>query len=404
MFAAEPSSTASTSINSLGVDLLQKTSKADANALLSPYSIQTALAMTFAGAEGVTRDEMAKVLHYPADEAAVHRSFSDLQKTLADVMQRSVQRNEQRRGAGGGSDPIVLTVANRLFGQQDYQFRAPFLALTKDTYAAPLELMDFKKDAAGATKDINDWVEQATKQRIRNLIPANALNKMTRLVLVNAIYMKAPWQEPFQANATKPLPFHAKGGATVDVPTMTQKRSFGYAKSDGYTAVTLPYSGGELQLLILLPDDVNGLAALEAKLSASQLAQCASLPGRDVVLYLPKFKLEPPMLPLGDQLQTLGMKTAFDNPKGSANFDRMAPRLPDDYLYISQVFHKAFMDLDEKGTEAAAATAVVMMRAMAAAGPRAEPIEVKVDHPFLFAIQHRASGACVFLGHVADPR
>jgi serpin B len=404
VFAAEPSSTATTAINSLGVDLLQHSAKPDANTLLSPYSIQAALAMTYAGAEGVTRDEMAKVLHYPADEAAIHRSFSELQKALADVMQQSVQRSEQQRRYGGTIEPIVLTVANRLFGQQDYKFRDPFLNLTKDTYGAPLQLLDFKKDAAGATKVINNWVEEATKQRIRNLIPDNALNKLTRMVLVNAIYMKAPWQQPFLASATKPLPFHAKGGATVEAATMTQKHEFGYAKTNGCTALTLPYVGGELQLLILLPDDLNGLAGLEAKLSAEDLARGAKLPSRDVILYLPKFKIESPTIALGDQLQLLGMKTAFDKPPGSADFDRMAARLPDEYLYISQVFHKTFMDLDEKGTEAAAATAVAMMAGSAMPAQKPQPVEVRVDRPFLFAIQHRATGACLFLGHVTDPR
>ena len=402
--AAEPSSTAGTAINSLGLDLLRKNAKPDANALLSPYSIQTALAMTYAGADGVTRDEMARVLHYPPDEAAVHRSFSDLQKTLAGIMQRSAQRSEQEKRYGGTSEPIVLTVANRLFAQQDYKFRDPFLTLTKDTYDVPLQPVDFKKDAASVTQLINTWVEKQTKERIRNLIPANALNNLTRLVLVNAIYLKAPWQDPFRATATKPLPFHVKGGANVDVPTMTQRHAFGYSKADGYTALTLPYSGAELQLLVLLPDDLNGLAALEARLNADQLPPCANLPSQDVILYLPKFKIESPTIPLGDQLQGLGMMTAFDKPRASANFDRMAPRLPSEYLYISQVFHKTFMDLDEKGTEAAAATAVAMMAGSAMPAQRPQPVEVRVDHPFLFAIQHRATGACLFLGHVADPR
>jgi serpin B len=404
LFAAEPTSTARTAINTLGLDLLRKGAKPDANALLSPYSIQTALAMTYAGADGATRDEMAKVLHYPADEAAVHRSFSDLQKDLAGIMRRSAQRSEQRKSLGGSIDPIVLTVGNRLFAQQDYQFRDAFLTLTKDTYDAPLQPVDFKKDAAGVAQLINTWVEKQTKARIRNLISPDALSDRTRLVLVNAIYLKAPWEVPFQATATKPQPFHVKGGAGVGLPTMTQRHAFGYSKADGYTALTLPYSGGELQLLVLLPDDVNGLAALEARLSADQLPPCANLPSQDVILYLPKFKIESPSIPLGGQLQALGMMTAFDKPRASANFDRMAPRLPSDYLYISQVFHKTFMDLDEKGTEAAAATAVSMAAGSAMPVQRPRPIEVRVDHPFLFAIQHRATGACLFLGHITDPR
>src|SRR5437879_13746090 len=175
-------------------------------------------------------------------------------------------------------------------------------------------------------------------------------------------------------------------------------------KRDGFTAVSLPYSGGELQFLVLLPDEVNGLRTVEAKLTADILAQCAKLEKHDVDLSLPKFKFEPPSIALAEKLEALGMRTAFDRPPGSANFDKMAPRKPNDYLYISNVFHKTFIAVDEKGTEAAAATAVVMMRATAMRGPKPPPIEVKVDRPFIYAVQHVPSGVCLFLGRVTDPR
>jgi serpin B len=180
-------------------------------------------------------------------------------------------------------------------------------------------------------------------------------------------------------------------------------RQFGYAKRDGFTAVSLPYVGNELQLLVLVPDEVTGLSALEKKLTAGMLKQNAKLDAREVDLTMPKFKFEPPTFVLGETLQALGMKSAFDRPPRSANFDRMAPRKPDDYLYISQVFHKTFIAVDEKGTEAAAATAVAMMARAAHVKP-AEPIVVKVDRPFIYAVQHGPSGACLFLGRVTDPR
>jgi serpin B len=182
-----------------------------------------------------------------------------------------------------------------------------------------------------------------------------------------------------------------------------EDRQFGYAKREGFTAVSLPYIGNELQFLVLVPDEVNGLRALESKLSTQMLSQCAKLEPHDVDLTLPKFKFEPPTIALSDKLQALGMHSAFDQPSGSANFDRMAPRNPKDYLYISQVFHKTFIAVDEKGTEAAAATAVAMM-AGSAMIERPEPIEVKVDRPFIYAIQHVPSGTCLFLGRVTDPR
>jgi serpin B len=222
-------------------------------------------------------------------------------------------------------------------------------------------------------------------------------------VLANAVYFKAPWHNPFSASATAPLPFHAKGGEAVNVPTMTIQKSFGYAKTKGLTIVSLLYGSGEFQFLIILPDDVNGLAKTEADLTSAQLAEWANLPDQEVKLYLPKFKIAPPTLPLGEALQMLGMTNAFDIPLGSANFNGIAPRRPNYYLYISRVFHKTYLELDEKGTEAAAATAVALAERSVMMKPQ-EPIEVRVDHPFIFAIQHQASGACLFLGHLTDPR
>jgi len=236
------------------------------------------------------------------------------------------------------------------------------------------------------------------------LIPQGGIKELTRLVLANAIYLKAPWQSEFNDAVTKPKPFHVHGSAPVNVSTMAQRKQFGYAKRDDFVVVALPYSGGELQFVILLPDQANGLAKLESKLSADLLTQCAKLEPQDVDLELPKFKIEPPTIPLGETLQALGMKTAFDVPQGSANFDKMSPRKPDKYLAISNVFHKTFIAVDEKGTEAAAATAVVMMEVSARLEKPKQPIEVKVDRPFLYAIQHIPSAACLFIGRVTDPR
>ena len=209
MFAAEPTTTAANAINALGVDLLRQSVKPGANALLSPYSIQNALAMTYAGADGDTRTEMLRVLHYPDDDAEVHRSFAALRKSLEDVIQKSVREAEQMQKWGGRIDPITLTMANRLFGQTGYAFREPFLKLVKDDYDALLELLDFAKNPPGTTKHINAWVEDQTRHRIRDLIPAGALNDITRLVLVNAIYLKAPWADEFSESrhqATNLLP------------------------------------------------------------------------------------------------------------------------------------------------------------------------------------------------------
>jgi serpin B len=181
-------------------------------------------------------------------------------------------------------------------------------------------------------------------------------------------------------------------------------KNLGYARHEGFTVVTLPYAGNELQFVVVLPDDIKGLRGIESKLSADVVASCAKVEKRDIDLYLPKFKLEPPTITLAKQFEALGMKTAFDQPKRSANFDKIAPRTPDDYLYISQIFHKTFIAVDEKGTEAAAATAAAMLAGSALHSPPPPPIEVKVDRPFVYAIQHVPSGVCLFLGRVSDPR
>ena len=207
MFAAEPTATAANAINALGIELLQRTGSPGANALLSPYSIQSALVMAYAGAEGDTRLQMAKVLHYPDDNAEVNNSFAALRKALADVVERSVHDADSLHKRGGEMDPITLTVASRLFGQSGYAFREPFLALLRNNDAAPLELLDFARNSSSATKHINTWVEDQTQQRIRDLIPDGALNDLTRLVLVNAIYLKAAWAKEFYEGAPSRRPF-----------------------------------------------------------------------------------------------------------------------------------------------------------------------------------------------------
>jgi serpin B len=390
--------------NDLAVDLHRQLATADENLCISPYSIETALAMTFAGADGDTRTEMARVLHLGSDPGAF-ASFSALQHSLDEMSARTAELVKQSKKFGGPTEPITLNIANRLFAQKGYAFRAAFLSLVKQNFGGAFEPIDFVANPAAATQHINKWVADQTHDRIRDLIPGGALDKTTRLVLANALYLKAPWANEFSENATQPEPFHVRGSASVDVPTMRKTdKHFGYAKRDGYTVVSLPYTGDDLQFLVLLPDDVNGLRALESKLTSEILSRCAKLQTRDVDLHLPKFKLEPPTIALAEKFEALGMKTAFDKPKGSANFDKMAPRTPRDYLYISQIFHKTFIAVDEKGTEAAAATAVAMMAGTALRSPPPPPIEVKVDRPFVYAIQHVPSGVCLFLGRVTDPR
>lgn len=402
--AAEAQGTAAKAVNALGLDLLSKAGEPGTTTLISPYSIQVALAMTFAGADGETRAEMARVLHYPAGaEKDLHQSFAALQRGIEQAARVSAERAEAAKRSGGESDPFQLTIANRLYGQEGYEFRPTFKSITADVYGAPFQIVDFVEHHEEARKQINRWVEDQTRERITDLVPPDGVNRDTRLVLVNAIYMKAAWAQPFREQATQPEPFHLGQGKSEAVPTMRHQARFGYVQKEGFSAITLPYSGGAIQFLVLLPDEKDGLAQLEKNLTPEILGEAADAPSKELILWLPKFKVQPPLFRLGGALKELGMKSAFNVPEGSANFDRMAPRKPDDYLYISEVFHKTFLDLDEKGTEAAAATAVSMMRATSAL-EKPKPIEVRVDRPFLFAIQHRESGACLFLGRMTDPR
>jgi serpin B len=388
--------------NEFGLDLYSQLTKGDENLCLSPYSISCALAMTLSGADGETRSEMARVLHLDAN-ADVDQSFAALQKSLEEMGEKTAKIAKESKENGGPSEPITIAIANRLFPQSGYEFRKELFARLKQDYGAPPEPLDYKKNAGAATKRINDWVAKQTRDRIRDLIP-QTLDPSTRLVLANAIYLKAPWQSEFRETGTKSEPFHVNGGAGVPVPTMSGLKSVGYEKQAGYTTVAIPYIGNELQFVIYLPDRADGLRSLERELNADILVKSAKLSVAEVNLHLPKFKLEPPTVPLSAQLKTLGMKSAFDIPLGSANFDRMAARKPNEYLAISEVFHKTFIAVDEKGTEAAAATAITMLAYSAITGAKPTPIEVRVDRPFLYAIQHVPSGACLFIGRVTDPR
>jgi serpin B len=398
------SEVAARAVNSLGLDLHRQMPKTE-NVCLSPYSIQSALGMTYLGASGVTQEEMAKVLRFPTDKTALAESFAALNAALMEAQEKSEKQVAQSKKYGGPSEALKMHVANRLFGQKGYEFRETFLSGVKSHFGAPMELMNFMKDHDGSRREINGWVEKQTQKRIRDLIPEGGLSADTRLVLVNALYFKAAWSDDFNVQATAPKPFHANGTkSTVQVPTMGKQEHLRYLNGRGFQAVTLPYAGNDLHFLLIVPDDINGVSAVEKKLTPETLLACAKAEYREVILHLPKFKITPPTVPLSEVLQKMGMTTAFDKPAGSADFDAMAPKKPNDYLCISEVFHKTFLELDEKGTEAAAATAVVMLPGGAALVEQAKPIELKADRPFLFAIQHAQSGACLFFGRVSDPR
>ena len=364
-------------------DLYQAIRGEDGNLFYSPYSISVALAMTYAGARGETELQMADTLHFVLSQGRLHPSFNGLDLELT-------QRGEGAEGKD--EEGFRLNIVNAIWGQDGYEFLAEFLDALAENYGAGLRLLDFVNAPEESRVTINDWVSDETESRIEDLIPQGLIDPATRLVLTNAIYFNAAWQHPFMENLTADGSFYLLDGSKVTVPMMTQSESFGYAAGEGYQAVELPYDGQELSMVILLPE-AGEFEPFEASLSAEEVdAIVQDLGSRQVALTMPTFEFESDFS-LADTLVDMGMPDAFS---GNADFSGMTG---DRDLFISDVIHKAFVSVDEAGTEAAAATAVVMKRS---AVPE-EPVEVTVDRPFVFLIRDIETGAILFVGRVVDP-
>jgi len=365
-------------------DLYQElTQTGDNNFFFSPLSISIALAMTYAGSLGETKSQMADVLHFTLEDSKLHTTFNALDLALE-------SRGQDAQGADG--DPFRLHVVNALWGQTGYPFKSDFLDLLALNYGAGMTLLDFTTAAEPARIMINDWVAQQTEDRILDLIPEGAITALTRLVLTNAVYFNAAWLHPFEEENTAPAEFDtAEGPVTVDM--MQQTEFFPYAEVEGCQAVELPYDGEELSMVILMPNE-ESFDAFESSLSEDKIAQImGELDYQDVTLTMPKFSFTSDFL-LGKVLTEMGMSDAFDD--ALADFNGMAETYE---LYISKVIHKAFVGVDEAGTEAAAATAVIME----GRGVPEEPVEMRVDRPFIFFIRDIQTQAIVFLGRVLDP-
>jgi len=353
------------------------------NLFYSPHSISVALAMTYAGARGQTEAEMAQAMHFTLGQERLHPAFDELDLLLA-------SRGEGAEGKDG--EGFRLHVVNALWGQKGYSFEKAFLDTLAQNYGAGLRLVDFVKASEAARQIINAWVSEQTEGRIQDLIPPGVLDSMTRLVLTNAIYFNAAWRFPFDEARTADGPFTRLDGSQVTVPMMAQQESLGYAAGDGFQAVDLLYSGGELSMTVLLPEEGN-FEAFEASLDAGRVETVfESLRRQEVALTMPKYEFEA-QFSLSDALQQLGMVDPFTS---QADFSGMTGARD---LFISDVLHKAFVSVDESGTEAAAATAVIMkLTAMPA-----EPVRVDVNRPFIFLIRDIETGAILFMGRVLDP-
>ena len=377
--------------NAFAFELYRVLNDGEGNLFYSPFSISQALAMTSAGARGETQRQMADTLHYRLPQSSLHPAFNVLDRTLAS---RGQAPGGTPNNDGETGQYFRLNIANAVWGQEGFQFLPDFLDVLAENYGAGMMVSDFACAPDEARVRINDWVAEETEGKIKDLLPPGALDRSTRLVLTNAIYFNASWHWPFSRSNTRVRPFHLEGGGTVDVPMMTETyRDYGYARGDGYQVVDVPYSWGEMSMTILLPDQGTTLEALEGSLDSDLLDQIVDGIETDyVTLTIPLFEFESEFN-LGDTLAGMGMPDAFDD---RADFSGMTGSKD---LGISRVVHKAYVSVDEMGTEAAAATGVVT----AASGPSKEPIAVTVDRPFIFLIRDIGTGTVLFLGRVSNP-
>ncbi len=368
--------------NAFAADLYGKLAATKGGLFFSPNSIETALAMTYAGARGRTAQEMAKVLHLPAQGEQVHRDFGAFLRRL------NAEKTPEGKPRG-----YQLSAANALWGQKGYEFLPGFLDLLKTAYGAGLTEVDFAAHAEEARKTINAWAEKETRDKIKDLVPERVLNPETRLVLTNAIYFRGDWAEKFNKADTKDAPFLLSKDGAVEAPLMNRTGTYDYTEAEAFQALRLPYAGNELAMVILLPRKTDGLADLEKSLTAANLAVwLARLESREVRVSMPRFKVAA-QFSLADPLKALGMTDAF---APAADLSGMNGRRD---LFISAVVHKAFVEVNEEGTEAAAATAVVVGRE----SEPPPPVVFRADHPFLFLIREERTGTILFLGRLVSP-
>jgi serpin B len=358
-------------------DLYRKIRGDSGNLFFSPYSISAALAMVYAGTRGETEQQMAQALHFTLPQERLHPAFNALDLALA----------------SGENENFRLNIANALWGQMGKYFRSDFLDLLAMNYGAGMWLVNFIEDAEGARIRINDWVSERTENKIENLLPLRAVNPLTRLVITNAIYFRASWQFPFPESATTESTFTLLDNSKVTVQMMASEvERFRYAEGEGYQAVELPYDG-DASMLIILPA-LDKFSEFEMTLTAERVGEIVgALRYEYVRLKMPKFRFEKP-LDLARTLQEMGMPAAFV--PGRADFSGIDGTRD---LYITNISHKAFISVDENGTEAAAATAVTI--GIIGLPPR--PIEISIDRPFVFMIRNNSTSAILFLGRVLDP-
>lgn len=384
--ATDPASAAAAAkaVDALAADLYARLRSEQGNLVFSPYSVAIALAMTRAGATGETAKQMDAVLH-AALAGDLDKGFNALDQELA--------KRPGKYPFGEGTVDLDLSTANQLFGQKGFEFEKAYLDRLAAQYGAGLRLVDYVADREGARKAINGWVAERTKTRIPELIPQGVLNDLTRLVLTNAVYLKAKWSHPFTKSATAAGPFQRIDGSEARAQMMSGSAQLRYGKGSGYEAVSLPYVGG-LSMLVIVPDRGTFAAFEQSLAGGARVAEVtAALKGAQVRLKMPKFEFRK-QASLKQALSAMGMPIAFTD---AADFSAMSPRGSD--MVIQDVMHEGFITVDEEGTEAAAATAVIM----GVTSAPSQVVELTVDRPFVFLIRDDKTGATLFMGRVVDP-
>ncbi len=383
--------------NAFAVKLYDRLSATEGNLFFSPASIHMALGMTYAGAGNRTRAQMFEVLHFEKAGRNIHREFADLIESLnSPRMILSCERVDDDPGQIE-TPAYQLVIANALWGQEGYPWKRDFLNLISESYGAGLHEVDFAEHTEAARKTINSWVEEKTHDRIKELIARATLDALTRLVLTNAIYFKADWARRFSDRMTEDKPFHVSASKQIVTPMMFRKDNFRYMETDQFQALEMPYKARELSMVVFLPEKTDGLGAFENSLTPEYLSSwLEKLSYEKVEVSFPRFEFMSSFA-LARVLETMGMKDAFS--EKLADFSAMTAA---EKVHISDVIHKAFVAVDEKGTEAAAATAVIIAgKAMPVKEPG--PRIFRADHPFLFIIRHNATGTILFMGRVMNP-
>jgi serpin B len=362
------------------IDIYNKIRQESGNIFFSPYSISTAFAMTYVGARCETEKQMAHTLHFPLAQGRLHPAFSELQSKL-----QSLQEIFE----------FKLNIANALWIEKSYELLSDFLDVNQKYYDANLFHLDFKEDTENSRLKINGWVEEKTEGKIRDLLAEGIITALTRLVLTNTIYFKAEWEKQFPADSTKTDDFWLTAEEKTDVQMMQQKSYFGYSENENLQVLEMRYKGRALSMFVFLPRNKDGLCEMESQLNSDKLKEWTSnLVRQEVVVFMPKFKTTKD-LNLKEILISLGMTDAFSL---NADFSGMEPKKE---LCITDAVHKAFIELDEAGTEAAAATAVVV--GVKSALPGKEPPVFRADHPFMFLIRDNETQSILFMGRLTKP-